>query len=1105
MFTVEKTCSLVILWIGIIALLSLMPVSAFADEKSETFVQLGHQYTDIDTVAFSSDGKYLVTGCKDKTVKLWDVATGMEIRTFSGHAEEVTAVAISVDATQILSGDEKGFIKLWNTLSGKEIKSMAVPNQYKRIRKLRFSTEDGFFISQISPVPDVWDVKTGKIVKKFDRLLPALTKDAGDKYVVADSGSSDSFVILELSSGKEIKTIEHKGKGSLRGTSFSQNGKYALFMDEDYGQNKYTFSLLDIDTGIKLSSWQTDIRKNIYSLFLLPNGREAMTAGPEGITLWDALQGKVLKVLTTGFTYLIHPSPDGRFFLSTGQYVPTLWDTASGSIVRFFRGRPLVSVTSAATSFDGSLAIVNRHNAPSLMWDFKNGKPIEMFKGYSDAGPFIADGKYMYLDADDKTIEVWDVAARKPLKKLQGSRFSFSRDGRYVAEVIAAGQIKVWEFATGKEIMNYTEPSGNITGFMLSENNRYLFIVTGNSAKRIDIETKGEERFSWAEPYYKYATLSPNGRFIALLVTSHKFKSIMKLYDVEARREIHAYEGAVPAASFVFSRDGNQILFAQDHNNLVLCDLLTGNVVKTFTGHKDVIWGLDFSPNGEQIISVCSDGSIKLWNKSTGQEMMNFVGYHGPVRTAEILSNGKQVISVGDDNTTRLWDIASGKEQVKFLTFADGEWIIITPDGYFNASPNGAKYINVRIGNKVYNIDQFYAKFYRPELVQLAIAGKELQKGETLGDILAKNPAPTVQIISPISGSSVDKDNAIVSLRIINNGGGIGNVMLYLNGTQVANETRGVIIKGKTPTNEKTMSFTIPLMEGQNEIRVIAFNKENSMESNPALVSIISRTVMQKPSLYALIIGINEYKNKSISLKYAVSDAKIFAETLKKTAAPLFEKISILLFTTPGETTRENIIKAFEGLRLKMKPNDLFVFYNASHGIVDVVDDEEQYFLLTSNVLLLSSRHIGKDAMSQKELAKLIGNIPAQKKFVILDTCNAGKGGREIQVALLQQTRGLTDSTAVKLLQRAIGSAVFSASSDTQLALEGYNGHGLFTFVLIEGLKGKADIKKDGYITVLGLADYVEENVVKLSEEVFNRQQTPTIQTGANFPIGRVR
>jgi len=90
------------------------------------------------------------------------------------------------------------------------------------------------------------------------------------------------------------------------------------------------------------------------------------------------------------------------------------------------------------------------------------------------------------------------------------------------------------------------------------------------------------------------------------------------------------------------------------------------------------------------------------------------------------------------------------------------------------------------------------------------------------------------------------------------------------------------------------------------------------------------------------------------------------------------------------------------------------------------------------------------------------------------------------------------------VLQRSIGSAVFSASSDTQMALEGYQGHGLFTWFLLEGLQGQADDLKDGFITVRGLADYVEEQVLTVSEKVFKRQQTPIIQTSANFPIGKV-
>jgi len=272
----------------------------------------------------------------------------------------------------------------------------------------------------------------------------------------------------------------------------------------------------------------------------------------------------------------------------------------------------------------------------------------------------------------------------------------------------------------------------------------------------------------------------------------------------------------------------------------------------------------------------------------------------------------------------------------------------------------------------------------------------------------------------------------------------------------------------------------------------------------PATVALTSRAVLARPVLHALVVGIDTYRNQSIALKYAVSDARAFAQALRRCAGPLFDRVEIRELTTPEATTQEAVVGALEALRGEVGPNDLFVFYDASHGVVDTVDGEEQYFLLTSNVLLLSSRRLGADALGQKDLARLLGNIPAQKKVVILDTCNAGKGGKEIQIALLQQTRGLTEVTAIKLLQRAVGSAVFSASSDSQAALEGYHGHGLFTHVLLEGLQGKADLKKDGFITVLGLADYLEEQVTRLSEEVFRRQQTPVIQTGANFPIGRV-
>jgi len=84
-------------------------------------------------------------------------------------------------------------------------------------------------------------------------------------------------------------------------------------------------------------------------------------------------------------------------------------------------------------------------------------------------------------------------------------------------------------------------------------------------------------------------------------------------------------------------------------------------------------------------------------------------------------------LSRSEDGTIRLWDINSQKEIAQFVCFIDGEWVVLTSEGYFNASPNGAKYLNVRIGNKVYPIDEFYNEFYNPDYVASILQGKKVE------------------------------------------------------------------------------------------------------------------------------------------------------------------------------------------------------------------------------------------------------------------------------------------------------------------------------------------------------------------------------------------
>jgi len=703
MFRFKSLFSSLPVCLGIIFMLSASSSAVSVTDKPEIFVQLGHQ-SDVRAGSFSADGKYLATGSKDRTVKLWDVASGSEIRTFAGHTSEITAVAVSSSGGMVVSGDEKGIIKLWDTRTGQTIRDMSLTGTDMKIWHLSFSPEGRLFSALSSNrVLTVWEVSTGQSVKTVGKIRASFFTSPGETYAATDGITYQQYSIVELSSGSEVGTFRNE-KSFIDGMSFSQDGRYGLFMSKDYQTKRILYELFDRSAKSSVVSWSMDEGRGFYQVVLSPDGSKALSVGIGGIKLWDAMKGRELKTLTTDITSFAAFSPDGRFLISAGLYAPTLWDASTGKVVRSFMRRPLSSVYSAILSPDNRQAVTSSANAPPLLWDITSGKTVKMFEGYAQARAFIGDGKYVLLSGQGIPSELWDIAGKKTQRKLQGAYATSSRDGHYVVELISDNQLNVWEAATGKVILNYAEPAGKIGAFAITANNRYLLAITGNVAKRIEIATGTEEKFSWAEPYFWGVAISPDGRFIAVIVANKDFKNTLKLYDVEAKREVRSYEGVVPASSVIFSPDGRQILFSVE-KRVVLCDVSNGIVLKTFTGHTGTVWDLGFSPGGEQVVSAGVDRSIRLWDSSTGKEIMTFPGHTSNVRRALLSPNGKQVISTVDDNTTRLWDIATGKEQAKLLSFTDGEWIIITPEGYYNASANGEKYLNVRNGNNVYGIE----------------------------------------------------------------------------------------------------------------------------------------------------------------------------------------------------------------------------------------------------------------------------------------------------------------------------------------------------------------------------------------------------------------
>jgi WD40 repeat protein len=309
-------------------------------------------HTDIVfSVTFSPDGRTLASGGKDKTIKLWDSASGELLRTLTGHKSWVNSIAFAPDGRTLASGGRDYTIKLWDSASGRLLRTQNFVWSVAKHLGTLFDFE--LFVTSVAFAPD-------------GRTLAA--------------GSSD----------RTIKLWDPASARHLR-------------------------ALIGPDSAWSASRMTTRRPSYHNSIAFSPDGRTLALGSDATIKLWDSASGELLCTLSgdTDSVLSVAFSPDGRTLASGSQdYTIKLWDSASGRLLRTQRNHT-DSVHSVAFSPDGRMLASGSQDYTIKLWDSASGRLLRTLTGHIDSVfsvAFAPDERTLASGSRDHTIKLWDVS-----------------------------------------------------------------------------------------------------------------------------------------------------------------------------------------------------------------------------------------------------------------------------------------------------------------------------------------------------------------------------------------------------------------------------------------------------------------------------------------------------------------------------------------------------------------------------------------------------------------------------------------------------------------------------------------------------------------------
>jgi WD40 repeat protein len=638
-------------------------------------VLLGHTGS-VTAVAFSRDGRLLVTAGQDQSVRLWDPATGKGLAVWEGLGGPL---ALSPDGKTVAAGLGKG--------GGKEPAAVQLLDTAGKRQRVLRAHPAGVTALAFSPKGDA---------------LASAGKDGAVKLWSLEDGSSRA---IQLPTGEPTTALAFRPDGAV--LAWDAKGVVQRW---EVGPGRASQPLaVPVQNALAGSSRASFGPGGQSLLAFSPSGQDLAAVSGNSVVLVDAATGKARTELKghLGGINEIAFSPDGRTLASAGFQLSLLedgrgevrlWDLARGEQRTILKGHP-GAVRCLAYTPDGTTLATGGDTGEVRLWDLGPQRGRRVLQG-GVAGPsrlaFLPDCRRLAWVAEQTTdgqggLALWDPSTGRA-RVLGGmaypvSGIAFSPDGKYlVAAEETKGQpgpVHLWDVAAGKELAPFQgEAQESYWAFAFSPDGK---LVAGGGVKGAvtlwEAATRRRVHSFAMEETIASLAFSPDGKLLAATQAlrdnpaegggDRNVLPALSVYDLRTGKVRLAVKDlpkeAIPFAAF---HPDSNLLAVTVRNAVKILAVADGAEVATLRGHAGPIASVAFSPDGKSLVSVGGmevdwPGEVKLWDLGTAQERATLAGPAEVVYAAAFRPDG-QCLAVGGPGHVYLWDLSPDPKETAF-------------------------------------------------------------------------------------------------------------------------------------------------------------------------------------------------------------------------------------------------------------------------------------------------------------------------------------------------------------------------------------------------------------------------------------------------------